>query len=76
MSVAKAHQQNLGSRPYPARIVGDHDDPSLMQAGDLLATQLTEAEKVVIPNTAYLLHLEQPALFQQTVLDFLRSRLD
>jgi|GEM_PF-469644 len=55
-------------------IVGEADTPGLLDHADRLATGITEAEKVIIPNAAHLVHLEQPEIFNQTVLDFLQRQ--
>lgn len=54
-------------------IVGDHDDPSVLKAGETLASTIPGVEKAVIPNTAHLLNMEKPAVFNQLVLDFLQK---
>ena len=52
-------------------VVGDQDVPSIVVQADVLASEIPAARKVVIPNTAHLPNMEQPALFNRTVLDFL-----
>ncbi len=54
-------------------IVGDKDVRTILLIADKLDAQIAGAKKVVIPNTAHHLNLEQPALFNETVLDFLES---
>jgi pimeloyl-ACP methyl ester carboxylesterase len=52
-------------------IVGDQDVPDILETSNVLTSRITGARKVVIPNTAHLPNMEQPALFNRTVLDFL-----
>lgn len=52
-------------------IVGDQDVPQTQAQADLLASRIAGARKVVIPNTAHLPNMEQPALFNRIVLEFL-----
>lgn len=54
-------------------IVGDKDVRAILLVADKLDAGIADAKKVVIPNTAHHLNMEQPALFNQTVLDFLES---
>lgn len=54
-------------------IVGDEDVRAILLVADKLATEIAGAQKVVIPNTAHHLNMEQPQLFNQTVLDFLEG---
>ena len=53
-------------------IVGQEDNPDLHEHADKLEMELAEAKKVVIPNAGHLVHLEQPEVFNQAVLDFLQ----
>ena len=52
-------------------IVGDRDIPHIQQIADTLANGIAGARKVVMPNTAHVPNMEQPAAFNQLVLDFL-----
>lgn len=52
-------------------VVGDQDVPNVLEQADLLASGIAGARKVVIPNTAHLPNMEQPAVFNRLVLDFL-----
>ncbi|MCI0527268.1 MAG: alpha/beta hydrolase, partial [Nitrospira sp.] len=54
-------------------IVGDQDIPDMQANADLLAARIPGAKKVVIPATAHLPSMEKPPLFNQIVLDFLRT---
>jgi len=52
-------------------IVGDQDVPFIQTSADVLAAGITGARKVVIPFTAHLPNMEQPAAFNRIVSDFL-----
>ncbi len=52
-------------------IVGDKDIDDVLTVADILATGIKGARKVVIPNTTHHPNMEQPAIFNQAVLDFL-----
>jgi pimeloyl-ACP methyl ester carboxylesterase len=52
-------------------IVGDRDIPPIQRVADALAGGIAGARKVVMPNTAHVPNMEQPAAFNQVVLDFL-----
>jgi pimeloyl-ACP methyl ester carboxylesterase len=53
-------------------IVGDHDEPFLAPS-NYMAKKIPGARLVVIPGAGHWSNLDQPALFNRTVLDFLRS---
>lgn len=52
-------------------VVGDYDTPKTIAAAELLASQIPNARKVVMPGTAHLPNMEQPARFNGHVLSFL-----
>jgi pimeloyl-ACP methyl ester carboxylesterase len=52
-------------------VVGDRDQPGTLKSADALAAAFPNARKVVIPNAAHIIPLEQPEAFTQAVLDFL-----
>jgi pimeloyl-ACP methyl ester carboxylesterase len=54
-------------------IVGDQDLPDMLAIADILASRISGAKKVVIPDTAHLPNLEKPELFNQVVLEFLEN---
>jgi pimeloyl-ACP methyl ester carboxylesterase len=54
-------------------LVGDEDQPRTLAAADLLARDLPNARKVVMPGTAHLPNMERPEEFNNLVLDFLRG---
>ncbi len=54
-------------------IVGDEDVRTILLVADRPDAEIAGAKKVVIPNTAHHLNMEQPEQFNQVVLDFLES---
>ena len=52
-------------------IVGGLDVPNVLAAADILVADITNAQKAVMPGTAHVPNLEQPAKFNRLVLDFL-----
>ena len=54
-------------------IVGEEDTPAL-DASRFLSTTIPDATLTMLPRTGHTLNLEEPAAFNRTVLDFLRSR--
>lgn len=54
-------------------LVGDEDQPYILSIANKLTSDIAGAQKVVIPNTAHHLNMEQPATFNRIVLDFLAS---
>jgi pimeloyl-ACP methyl ester carboxylesterase len=54
-------------------IVGGLDDPSIDTIGDLLATRIEGARKVIISGAAHLPNMEKPEKFDQQVLAFLQE---
>jgi 3-oxoadipate enol-lactonase len=55
-------------------IIGDRDDINIATIGDLLASKIAGAQKIIIPNTAHLPNMEKPEQFNQIVLEFLQGR--
>jgi pimeloyl-ACP methyl ester carboxylesterase len=53
-------------------IVGEEDAPAL-DASRFLAQTIPDATLTVLPGTGHTLNLEEPAAFNRTVLDFVRS---
>jgi pimeloyl-ACP methyl ester carboxylesterase len=51
-------------------IIGDYDVPDMLAVADLLATNVSGAEKVVMHEVAHLPCMEKPAEFNRLVLDF------
>ena len=54
-------------------IVGDKDLAEIQAIAQKLAQEIPNARKVVIPNTAHALNMEQPATFNEAVLSFLEN---
>lgn len=54
-------------------IIGDQDVEYIQGIADQLAYDIPGAKKVVIPDTAHHLNMEQPAIFNHIVLDFLTN---
>jgi 2-hydroxy-6-oxonona-2,4-dienedioate hydrolase len=54
-------------------IVGDEDQPAVVQTADLLEQRIAGARKEVMHGTAHLPNMEQPEHFNRLVLDFLSS---
>ena len=56
-------------------IVGEYDIPDKHELVKQLATEIPQAQQVVIPGAARIVNMEQPAAFNRIVLDFFRDRL-
>ena len=54
-------------------VVGDRDVEDILKIGDLILANVPGAQQIVIPDTAHHLNVEQPAEFNRSVLDFLKS---
>ena len=52
-------------------VIGDEDVPFMHSIANLLETEISNAKKVMIPNTAHLPFMERPEQFNKLVLDFL-----
>jgi pimeloyl-ACP methyl ester carboxylesterase len=52
-------------------LAGALDDPEILRAADILASEIKGAQKVIFPNSAHLLNMENPQMFNQAVLSFL-----
>ncbi|NJM07170.1 alpha/beta hydrolase [Candidatus Gracilibacteria bacterium] len=55
-------------------IVGELDHPEVLRAADVMTATIPGSRKEIMPNCAHLLNMEQPATFNQIVLDFLHNR--
>ena len=53
-------------------IVGALDHPEILRAADVMQKAIPGAKQVIIPDTAHVPNMEQPTLFNRTVLDFLK----
>ncbi|HLV37112.1 MAG TPA: alpha/beta fold hydrolase [Spirillospora sp.] len=66
--------QRLHEIQVPTLIVaGALDNPEILRAADVMTAGIESAQKAVIPDSAHLPNMEQPALFNQTVNDFLAT---
>lgn len=52
-------------------IVGDEDVPDILSIADRLAAGIPRAQKIIMTGTAHLPNMEQPALFNRIVREFL-----
>ena len=52
-------------------IVGERDLPDYHQMSDTMAAQIPDAKKVVIPQVGHMANMEDPARFNEIVLEFL-----
>ena len=53
-------------------MVGDHDDPEIVQRAHLIAREVPAAEEVVIKKGDHMVNLEKPREFNRALDDFLR----
>jgi pimeloyl-ACP methyl ester carboxylesterase len=68
--------QRLDQINAPALIVaGRLDNPELLRAAGVMASQIPDAKQVIIPDAAHLLNMEKPAELNQAVDDFLSDSL-
>jgi pimeloyl-ACP methyl ester carboxylesterase len=66
-------EDKLAKCDVPTLIMtGDEDDPCL-EPGIFMKRTMRAAGLVVIPNSGHAINLEEPALFNQAVLDFLTA---
>lgn len=66
--------ERLSTLQCPTQIIiGALDQPVMQRAAEFMAANIINAKKAVIPNTAHLPNMEQPAQFNQLVLDFLAA---
>ncbi len=56
-------------------LVGDLDQPRILEAIEFMAERLPNGRKVIIPGTAHLPNLEQPEHFNELVLGFLNTTI-
>lgn len=52
-------------------VVGDMDDPNIVQSSNLLTTHIPKAQKAIIAGTAHFPNMERPDEFNRLVLEFL-----
>lgn len=54
-------------------VVGALDHPEILRAADVLVDGIDGAHKVIIPDAAHVPNMEQPAIFNEAVLNFLKG---
>lgn len=54
-------------------IAGECDHPEILRAAEVLATSIPRASQTIIPDCAHLPNMEQPAEFNQRLLNFLHT---
>ena len=59
----------------PSLVLVGADDAPFLNATDYMAAKIPGAEKVVIPNAGHAANIDQPALFNAAVVDFLARRV-
>jgi 3-oxoadipate enol-lactonase len=55
-------------------VVGANDVPGFLAMSDVLARRLPAADHVVVPNAGHMVSMEQPALVNAVIVEFLRKR--
>jgi len=56
-------------------LVGEYDTTGTLAMADLLEKEIPDARKLVFPDTAHMLPMEQSAKFNEVVLNFLKHEL-
>jgi 3-oxoadipate enol-lactonase len=56
-------------------LIGEYDTVNALAVADELECKIPLARKVGIPGTAHMIPMEQPDLFNQVVLNFLKEVL-
>ncbi|MEP7286182.1 MAG: alpha/beta hydrolase [Chloroflexota bacterium] len=73
-SIKPSAAERLGDLHLPVlAIYGDRDEAYAHMVADYMEQHIAGAQKVMIPNTAHLPNMEQPAAFNGIVLDFLKK---
>ena len=68
--------QRLHEIHHPTLIlIGEYDASGTQAAADELECQVTSSRKVGIPETAHMIPLERPELFNEVILGFLKEVL-
>lgn len=66
--------ERLGEIKIPTLIIAaERDLDATMNVMDLLNTQITGSEKIMIKDSSHLVNMEHPDEFNQIVLDFLEG---
>jgi pimeloyl-ACP methyl ester carboxylesterase len=64
--------ERLGEIQAPTLIVaGALDHPEILRAAEVMAAAIPGADKAIIEDSAHLPNMEQPAAFNEAVLNFL-----
>jgi len=63
--------EQLATMEVPTLVVNGDEDELCLEPGLFMKRRLPNGGLAVFPNTGHTLNLEEPALFNQTVLDFL-----
>jgi len=56
-------------------LVGEYDEIATLEIADMLEKEIPGARKMVFPGTAHMIPLEQPAKFNEVVLEFLNKQV-
>ena len=54
-------------------IVGDHDDPEIVQRAHLIVREIPSAKEIVIKNADHMVSIEKPREFNRALDLFLRA---
>jgi pimeloyl-ACP methyl ester carboxylesterase len=66
--------ERLSGIPVPTLVVlGERDLPDFQAIADCLSTTIPKAHKAVLPGVGHMSNMEDPAAFNEAVLDFLRA---
>lgn len=66
--------ESLPSIKVPSLVLVGANDKPFLNATDYMAAKIPEATKVVIPDAGHASNIDQPAAFNEAVLQFLSSR--
>ncbi|HZM32444.1 MAG TPA: alpha/beta fold hydrolase [Acidimicrobiales bacterium] len=64
---------SLGSVAVPTLVIVGADDRDFLAGSEYMATRIPGARKVVLPDAGHAANLDQPALFDAAVTEFLRG---
>ncbi len=65
---------SLSDFKMPALVmVGDHDDPEIVERSRTMSREIPGARLAVIPDAGHMVNLERPREFNRALADFLRS---
>jgi pimeloyl-ACP methyl ester carboxylesterase len=63
----------LANIKVPSLVIVGARDENFLNAADYMAARIPGAEKIVIPDAGHAANIDQPAIFNKAVLDFLRK---